>query len=236
MSKFLANRDANRGDCSHTCRWSYKLVEEKRPGLYHEIEEDKHGLYLFNSKDLSLINHIPELMGCGLKSLKIEGRMKSTHYVAVITKIYRQAIDRYFSDPENYSIDSEWLNEIEKVSHRLYSTGFFLGGKGEEINDGSRYEKTHDFIALVKGYNENSKQVILEVRNRLRLNDVVEVLSPDQNSRAVEITSILKLNSNQQAGELVDAAHAGSMVAIASGEPWHPRAIIRRAVDKKAID
>jgi U32 family peptidase len=236
MSKFLANRDGNRGDCSHTCRWNYRLVEEKRPGLYHDVEEDKRGLYLFNSKDLSLINHIPELMRCGLRSLKIEGRMKSTHYVAAMTKIYRQAVDRYHSDPENYSLDPEWLNEIEKVSHRLYSTGFFLGEKGEEIIDCSRYEKTHDFVALVKGYDEKNKKVILEVRNRLKLNDVVEVLSPNENSREVKITSMLKLNPDQYSGEIVGAAHAGSMVALSSDEPWHPNAIVRRAVDKKVID
>jgi putative protease len=234
MSKFMADRDGNRGDCSHTCRWKYHLVEEKRPGQYHELDEDGRGLYFFNSKDLMLINHIPELANCGLHSLKIEGRMKSTHYVAAITKIYRQAIDRYFADPDNYRADPEWFEEIEKVSHRHYSTGFFLGENGEEILDFSRYEKSHDFVAVVSGYDEKEGLVVLEARNRLRLMDKIEILSPKSCIKDYRLTVMLNLTAGSSGGP-VDAAHAGFRVGVPSDKPWPAYSIVRRPVDKTTI-
>ncbi|MEW5705827.1 MAG: U32 family peptidase [Actinomycetota bacterium] len=231
MSKFLANRDANRGDCAHSCRWKYYLVEEKRPGLYHEIQEDGRGTYFFNSKDLALIGHIPELIGCGLDSFKIEGRMKSTHYVAAITKIYRQAIDSYFANPENYKPEPEWFEEIQKVSHRKYSTGFFLGNKGEEILDCARYEKTHDFVGLVDGYDEKRGLVIVSVRNRLSISEPVEILSPDGLVKEYCIPEMVLLKDGEE-DVLVDVSHAGFKVGIPSDKPWPKFAIIRRRVSK----
>lgn len=230
MSKFLADRDGNRGDCAHSCRWKYHLVEEKRPGLYHEVQEDERGTYFFNSKDLALIGHIPELMQCGLSSLKIEGRMKSTHYVAVITKIYRQAVDRYFTDPENYQPDPEWFEEIEKVSHRLYSTGFFLGDRGEEILDCARYEKSHDFVGLVDGYDAEKKMVTVSVRNRLKISEPIEILSPSALVKDYYIPRMYTLD--QKEGEIeTEVSHAGFRVGIPSDEPWPKHSILRRRVD-----
>jgi putative protease len=236
MSKFMADRDGNRGDCAHSCRWKYYLVEEQRPGEFHELDEDDRGTYIFNSKDLMLINHIPELMSCGLKSLKIEGRMKSTHYVAAITKIYRQAIDRYFEDPENYRLDPEWLEEANKVSHRDYSTGFFLGEKGEEIVEYSRYEKGHDFVGVVEGYDEEKGLVEVEVRNRLRLSDDVEILSPAACVKGYKIPAMIRLSGGGAYGEHLEAAHAGYKVGIPSEKPWPAFSIIRRPVDKATAD
>jgi len=226
MSKFLANRDGNRGDCAHSCRWKYFLVEEKRPDQYHAVQEDERGTYFFNSKDLALIGHIPELMKCGLDSLKIEGRMKSTHYVAAVTKIYRKAIDRYFDDPDNYRVDREWLEELEKVSHRQYSTGFFLGEKGEEILGYSRYEKTHDFVGLVRGYDEVKGLVEVEVRNRLSITEPVEVLSPDGLIKDYYISEMFDLKGYVP----TEVSHAGYRVGIPSEKPWPEFAIIRRKV------
>lgn len=228
MSKFLADRDGNRGDCAHSCRWKYYLVEEKRPGQYHEIDEDGKGTYFFNSKDLSLIGHIPELVNCGIDSIKIEGRMKSTHYVAAITKIYRKAIDRYLDDPGNYVLDPEWLEEIEKVSHRHYSTGFFLGDKGEEILDYARYEKTHDFVGLVYGYDKARNLVLVEVRNRLSISEPLEVLSPDNLVRDYYISEMIDLDR----GAPVEVSHAGFRVGIPSSKPWPEFAVLRRKVER----
>lgn len=228
MSKFLADRDGNRGDCAHSCRWKYYLVEEKRPGQYHEIDEDDKGTYFFNSKDLSLIGHIPELVNSGVDSIKIEGRMKSTHYVAAITKIYRKAIDRYVDDPDNYVLDPEWLEEIEKVSHRRYSTGFFLGDKGEEILEYARYEKTHDFVGLVYGYDKLRNLVLVEVRNRLSISEPLEILSPDNLVKDYYIPEMIYLDG----GAPVEVSHAGFRVGIPSSRPWSKFAVLRRKVER----
>ena len=232
MSKFLANRDGNRGDCAHSCRWKYYLVEEKRPGQYNEVQEDDKGTYFFNSKDLALIGHIPELMKCGLDSLKIEGRMKSTHYVAAITKIYRKAVDLYFSDPDNYRPDPDWFEEIEKVSHRQYSTGFFLGDKGEEILDYARYEKTHDFVGLVRGYDPVKGLVEVEVRNRLSTAEPIEILSPDGLVKDYYIQGMLDLKEYTP----INVSHAGFRIGIPSKEPWPEFAILRRRVARAIGD
>lgn len=229
MSKFLADRDGNRGDCAHSCRWKYYLVEEKRPGQYHEVQEDDKGTYFFNSKDLALIGHIPELMQCGLDSLKIEGRMKSTHYVAAVTKVYRQAIDRYFNDPEIYEPDPEWFEEIEKISHREYSTGFFLGNKGEEVLDYSRYEKSHDFVGLVDGYDEEEGLVTVSVRNKLSVTEPIEILSPDNLVKDYYIPKMISFNGDTKL-EQVEVSHAGFRVGIPSPGPWPKFAILRRRV------
>lgn len=130
LSNYMANRDANRGRCAHSCRWKYYLVEEKRPGEYYPVFEDEQGTYIMNSRDLCLIEHIPEVVETGVDSLKIEGRMKSLHYVATVTAVYRQAIDSYFKDPISYQFKPEWLEELKKVSHRDYTTGFFFSPPG----------------------------------------------------------------------------------------------------------
>lgn len=229
ISKFLADRDGNRGDCAHSCRWKYYLVEEKRPGQYHKVQEDDKGTYFFNSKDLALIGYIPELMQCGLDSLKIEGRMKSTHYVAAVTKIYRQAVDRYFSDPENYEPDPEWFEEIEKVSHRKYSTGFFLGNKGEEILDFARYEKSHDFAGLVDGYDAENGLAAVSVRNKLSKPGPIEILGPDTLVKDYYISKMVSLEGVTKL-EQIEVSHAGFKVGIPSPEPWPKFAILRRRV------
>jgi putative protease len=232
ISKFFADRDGNRGDCAHSCRWKYYLVEEKRPGQYHEVQQDDRGTHFFNSKDLSLIGHIPEIVRSGVDSIKIEGRMKSTHYVAAITKIYRRALDSYCDDPLNYSLDPEWLDEIEKVSHRKYSTGFFLGDRGEEVREYACYEKTHDFVGLVKGYDGERGLVKIEVRNKLSLDEPIEILSPGGLIRDFHIPKMYDLKEHRPVSE----SHAGFHVGIQSASPWPEFALLRRRVETKVKD
>lgn len=124
ISNYMTGKDANKGECKHPCRWKYALMEETRPGEYYPIYEDERGTFFFNSKDLCLIEHIPELVEAGIKSFKIEGRMKSAYYVATIVRAYRMAIDEYIKDPKGWQFKSEWLEELEKVSHRGFTKGY----------------------------------------------------------------------------------------------------------------
>lgn len=154
LSNYMTGRDANRGKCAHSCRWKYHLVEEQRPGEYYPIYEDEQGTYIMNSKDLCLIEHIPEIINTGVSSLKIEGRMKSLHYVSTVTSVYRKALDEYYKEPENYRFKDEWLEELRKVSHRDYIKGFFLSPPGtEEHNyDSSAYQREYDFMGVIRDF------------------------------------------------------------------------------------
>lgn len=135
LSNYMTGRDANRGMCAHPCRYHYALVEEKRPGEYFPIEEDNRGSYILNSKDLCMIEHLPDIIELGIASAKIEGRMKSVFYLANVVRVYRAAIDAYYRDPEHYRFKPEWLTELSKASHRHFSTGFFYGKPGEEAQN-----------------------------------------------------------------------------------------------------
>jgi putative protease len=126
LSNYMAGRDSNRGQCAHPCRWKYYLMEEKRPGEYMPVYENERGTFIYNSKDLCMIGHLPEIIDSGVLSLKIEGRMKSSYYVATVVKAYREAIDAYYEDPKGFKFNPEWLRELSKASHREYTTGFYL--------------------------------------------------------------------------------------------------------------
>ncbi len=156
LSSFLTGRSANRGDCSHPCRWEYHLVEEKRPGEFFPVIEDGRGSYILNANDMCMIRHIPALVEAGVDSFKIEGRMKSVHYVATVVKAYREAIDswRTAENPDNWVFREEWLQELGKASHRIFSTGFFFGkpGSGSQNYENSGYIRTHDFVGRVLDY------------------------------------------------------------------------------------
>ncbi|MGI6123166.1 MAG: peptidase U32 family protein [Acetivibrionales bacterium] len=177
LSNYMAGRDSNKGDCAQPCRWKYHLMEEKRPGEYFPIQEDKRGTFIFNSKDLCMIRHIPELISSGISSLKIEGRVKSSFYVATVVKAYRDAIDAYYN---NQPYDEKWYEEIRKVSNRDFTTGFFFNKPGpNDHNYGtSSYIRNYDFVGLVKGYDSENKMVVIEQRNRFKLGDTVEVMPP----------------------------------------------------------
>ena len=177
---FTTTRDANRGQCAQACRWKYSLVESNRPGEYYPIEEDQHGTYIFNSKDLCLLKHIPELYEAGVDSLKIEGRMKSVHYVATVTKVYREAIDTYLKEGKDWYVRDEWMEELEKISHRPYTEGFSVEKPDETAQNygKSSNTQTHDFIGLVEGYNAEEGFAYMEQRNNFKVGDEVEFCQP----------------------------------------------------------
>lgn len=180
LSNYLAKRDANRGECAHPCRWQYRLVEEKRQGEYFPVSEDERGTYFFNSKDLCLIGDLREIIESGVGSLKIEGRMKSLYYVANVVRVYREAIDSYYADSEGYSYNPKWLEELKKSSHRQYERGFFDGRPegNAQIYDTASYERTYDFIGVVKGYDKDTGLAEIEQRNKFVIGDEIEVIKP----------------------------------------------------------
>lgn len=183
LSNYMTGRSANMGDCAHPCRYKYYLMEEKRPGEYFQITEDENGSYIMNSKDLCMINHIPELIEAGVDSFKIEGRVKSEYYVATVINQYRRAIDDYYEDIERYNYNRDnniYLEEIEKVSHRDFTTAFFFGDVKEAslTYDNSSYIRLYDFVAKVLDYNEDKKLMKVQERNKFSIGDEVEIFGP----------------------------------------------------------
>lgn len=182
LSNYMTNRDANQGACSHPCRWNYSLVEETRPGEYMKVFENERGTFIFNSKDLCMIRHIPELVKSGISSFKIEGRVKTSYYTATIIKAYREEIDKYFADPENYVFDEAQYDELCKISHRPYSTGFYLRKPTaeEQVYTDSSYIRDYDLIGMVEEYDEKTGIAKISQRNRFFVGDEIEVISPQK--------------------------------------------------------
>ena len=176
ISNYMLGRDANKGICSNACRYKYYIVEETRPGEYYPIIEDDNGTYIMNSKDLCMIEHIPEIVKSGVHSLKIEGRMKNEFYVASTVKAYREAVDAYCDNPEGYEFKQEWLDTVLKISHRQYHTGFFFGKMGEQTYDVSSYVRDYDIVGIVQSYDEETKEATILQKNRVFQGDEVEVL------------------------------------------------------------
>ena len=174
LSNYLTGRDANRGECAQPCRWKYHLVEETRPGQYFEISEDG-GTYILNSRDMRMIEHIPELLDAGISFLKIEGRMKSAYYTAVVTNAYRQALDAALA---GRTLDPLWVAETEKVSHRPYSTGFYYGYPGQHYDEAS-YSASADIVAVVEECDEEGNALLTQ-RNKFFRGDELELLLPGQ--------------------------------------------------------
>ena len=177
LSNYLTGRDANRGECAQPCRWSYYLMEEKRPGQYFPIFEDEHGSYILNAKDMSMIDHIDDLVDAGITSLKIEGRAKSAYYVSVVTNAYRQAVDQYVADPENYHLAGWLAEEVYKVSHREYCTGFYYG-RADQCYLSGGYVRECDIVAVVDHCADG--WLYGTQRNRFAVGDEVEILEPGQ--------------------------------------------------------
>ncbi len=203
LSNYMTGRDANRGACSHACRYKYHLVEEKRPGEYFEITEDERGTYIMNSHDLCMIEYIPELIESGIVSFKIEGRMKSSYYVASVIKAYRMAIDAYLADKENYKFDPKWMEEVSRSSHREFSTGFYYGKPRKQILSTATYVRTHDIMGLVLDYDKETKIATIEQRNKVFKGEQVEVLSPKDDNYVLTLDHIW----NENGEELEDAPH-----------------------------
>jgi len=197
LSSFYTLRDSNRGLCSHPCRWRYSIVEEMRPHEYYPIAEDNRGTYIFNSKDLCMLQNLPEVINTGVTSLKIEGRMKGVNYLAAVTKTYRQAIDSYCNDPSHFTIKPEWTKELDNVYHRRYCTGFFFDDPDQILpNYENRHDgEIHNFVGkIIEKHCNNEYQV--EIRNSLQKNDTIEILSPKRPLESVQITEMFDLDHN----------------------------------------
>lgn len=226
LSNYMTGRDSNKGACSHPCRWKYQLVEEKRPGEYYPVYEDERGTYIFNSKDLCMIEHIPELIESGIFSLKIEGRMKSSFYVATVVSAYRKAIDAYMSDPENYRYDPEWLAELSKASHREYTTGFYFNKTtGEDqIYNTSSYIRDYDFVGMVLEYDRETGIAKIEQRNRMIVGDEIEVVVPGKDYFVQTIEAM----KNDEGESIRTAPHAQMIVYMPVKQEVVPYTILRR--------
>ncbi|MCC5911480.1 MAG: U32 family peptidase [Clostridiaceae bacterium] len=226
LSNYMAARDANRGECAQPCRWKYHLVEEKRPGEYMPIVEDEHGTYFMNSKDLCMIEHIPQVIESGITSLKIEGRMKTTYYVATVVRAYRMAIDSYYDNPKTPKCSSEWLEEIKKASHRDFTTGFYFDkpdDKEHHYGDTS-YIRGFSFIGVVKDYNEETKIATIQQRNRFFKGDQIEIIGP--HSRVIKMT--IDEMWDEENNEIEVAPHPKQVVKFKIPEKVAPYYIIRK--------
>ena len=228
LSSYLTGRDGNRGACAQACRWDYTLTEKNRPGEAFDVQEDERGTYIMNSKDLCLIDHLPELMAAGVCSLKIEGRMKSVHYVATVVSTYRKAIDACYADPEHYSVAQQWREELEKVSHRPYTTGFAVQKPGREaqVYTTSSYEQTHDFVGIVLSYDEQKQRAYFEQRNNVKEGEVLELLMP--NGQLMEFT--LEKMQDAEGLPINCAPHAQQKFSVASSKALLPNSLLRRKV------
>ena len=187
LSNYFTGRDANLGACTHPCRWKYYITEESRPGEYLPIEENERGTYIFNSKDLCMIEHIPDIIDAGIDSLKIEGRMKTALYVSTVARTYRQAIDDYFKDPALYEKNIPYYKEeISKCTYRQFTTGFFYGPTTHEtqIYDSNTYIREYTYLGLI-GKKNDAGMYKMEQRNKFCVGDVIEVMKPNgENIRA----------------------------------------------------
>lgn len=199
LSNYFTGRDANHGACTHPCRWKYAVVEESRPGEYLPVYENERGTFIFNSKDLCMIGHIPELMEAGIDSFKIEGRMKTALYVAVMARTYRKAIDDYQKDPEIYREHMPWyLEQISNCTYRQFTTGFFFGKPKDEaqIYDNSTYIKEYTYLGIVEEVKENT--VRIEQRNKFCTGDTIEVMKPDGENLLVTVEKIVNTEGQEQ--------------------------------------
>ncbi|WP_295155989.1 U32 family peptidase [Selenomonas sp. AE3005] len=232
LSNYFTGRDSNRGSCAQSCRWKYALVEETRPGKYFPIEEDDRGTYIMNSKDMCLMPHIKDVIESGVDSLKIEGRMKSVHYAASVTKAYRLAIDSYFADPENFTVKKEWLDELEKVSHRAYTTGFYYHqpDADDQIYGKTSYDQTSDFVGLVRSYDAATGYAVVEQRNNMKAGQEIEVFQPTGPLYRQKITSMIDNETNE---EISVAPHPQQIIRMKMEQPVEEYTILRRDIVAK---
>ena len=226
LSNFMTGRGANHGECAQPCRWNYYVMEEKRPGELMQLMEDERGSYVFNANDLCMIEYIPQLALAGISSFKIEGRMKTVNYTATVTKQYREALDRFEADPNSYEFDNYWLEELDKASHRPFSTGFFFGKPSEKSQcyDSSVYLRDYGFIGKVIGYDNDKKLVKIEQRNHFKLGETVEIMPP----KGKHITLTLSEMFNEDFEPITVAPHPQQTVYIPFDEAIEQNSIMRR--------
>ncbi|MBO5136635.1 MAG: U32 family peptidase C-terminal domain-containing protein [Clostridia bacterium] len=226
LSNYMTNRDSNQGACSHPCRWNYYLMEEKRPGEYMPVFENERGTFIYNSKDLCMIEHIEDLIKSGIDSLKIEGRVKTEYYLATVVKAYRDAIDTYFEDPENFKFDPKWLEELKKVSHRDYTTGFYYGkpGGNEQNYETSSYIRDYELIGIVKEYDREKKLLSVVQKNRFFKGTEVEFLRPKGDFVKHKIEYMEDADGN----EIEVANRPQSIAKICIDEEIEPESMMRQ--------
>ncbi len=221
-------RDSNRGECIQACRFRYSVVEETRPGQYWPVAEDENGSYVFNSKDLCLIDRIPDLYRAGVSSLKIEGRMKSVYYAAAVVSVYRKALDAFYAEGEDFRVRPEWREELEKISHRPYTEGFAFHPAGA---DSQNYERSlptqeYDFIGLVLSCDREAGTVLIEQRNHFRTGEEAECLCPDGRVFPVTIGAL----SDEEGSPVSAAPHPLEHVVMRTDAPLAPYAVLRRKI------
>ncbi len=226
LSSFMTNRHANLGDCSHSCRWQYVLKEEKRPNETYPIVEDESGTFILSSRDLCMIQYIPELAHAGVSAWKIEGRMKSPYYVAAVTRVYREALDRYFADPPTYIYEPRWLSELEKVSHREYGAGFFFGNRGyqsQTTHTGNFSATEYDYLGMIDNVLSGDVAEI-QVKNRFLGNTSVEIMGMRLSE---DFTQVLR-DIRNECHESIETAHAGQKVLIKMSRPVQKYFMLRK--------
>jgi len=210
LSSFMAGRDGNRGRCAHPCRWQYAVVEAQRPGRYMPVREDSRGTYIFNSYDLCMIEHVPEVIQAGITSLKIEGRMKGIHYLAATVKVYREAIDAWYADPEGYRTDPAWLTELDRLNNRGYCTGFYFA-KPDQVAPNLANRKPDPgarFVGKVL-QGDGPARPLVEVRNKIQTGDRVEIMPARGPTRACVIEKMADASGHSTA-----VAQPGDIVTL----------------------
>ena len=212
LSNYFTGRDANRGACTHPCRWKYAIVEETRPGEYMPVYENERGTYIFNSKDLCMIEHIPELIDSGIDSFKIEGRMKTALYVATVARTYRKAIDDYLESPELYRENMDWyLDQISNCTYRQFTTGFFFGKPDEsaQIYDNNTYVKEYTYLGIIGECTADGLYRI-EQRNKFSVGEQIEIMKPDGRNIPVVVRRIV----DEEGQEMQSAPHPKQVLYI----------------------
>lgn len=230
LSNYLSGRDANKGACSHPCRWKYHLMEETRPGEYMPIEENERGTYIYNSKDLCMLEHIPDLIHAGVASLKIEGRMKTPFYVGTVVKAYRMAIDDYFESSEKYQKRIPiYMQEVSKASHREYTTAFYYGkpdGK-QQVYTNNSYIREYDFIGMIKEDSDEKNCAIVEQRNKFSVGEEIEVMRAKGAFFSMKIEKIW----NKAGEEITTAPHPQEILKVQFTQPVKKFDMMRKAVN-----
>ena len=226
ISSYLTGRDANHGDCAQPCRWKYHLFEEKHEGQFFPVEEDSDGTYLYNSRDMCMIEHIPEMVAAGVSSFKIEGRAKSAYYTAVTVNAYRHAIDDYLSEGENFILKPWIREELEKISHREYSTGFYLGGEpGQAVHSGG-YIRHYNQVAVCEENLDKTTSVITQ-RNKFLVGDTLDILPPD----GVPFETVCLSLTNAEGEAVESAPHPMERLIIKADKPIPAGSLLRKKAD-----
>ncbi|MCR5373828.1 MAG: U32 family peptidase [Lachnospiraceae bacterium] len=231
LSNFMVGRDANRGECTHPCRWKYSLMEEKRPGEYFPVYENERGTYIFNSKDLCMIEHLPDLIEAGIDSFKIEGRMKTALYVATVARTYRKAIDDYMESPDKYKENMPWyLDQISDCTYRQFTTGFFYNKPSEDaqIYTSNTYLRDYTFLGIVGDTDENGLYRI-EQKNKFSVGEVIEVMKPSGDNIEVTVKRIV----NDDGEDMESCPHPLQSLHIDLGMSLEKYDVLRRKEDDR---